>query len=69
MRAQERIFTENLAQPYILVSFEPHLINVYVVIVGSVIDGFEKAMQLAGGPSMDHQHKGYSHWFGWKALN
>jgi len=32
----------------------PHLVNMYVVEMGSVVDGFEEALELTRGTSMDH---------------
>lgn len=40
-----------------------HLVDVYVVVVRGVVDGFEEALKLARGSSMDHQDKCYSDWF------
>lgn len=41
----------------------PHLIDVYVVEVRRVVDGFEEALELAGGSSVDHQDEGDPHRF------
>lgn len=46
-----------------------HLINMYVVVVWGVVDGFEEALKLARGSSVDHQDKCYSHWLYWKTLS
>lgn len=32
-----------------------HLVDVYVVVVGGVVDGFEEALELAGRSSVDRQ--------------
>lgn len=48
--------------------FVAHLINMYIVVVRDVVDGFEEALKLARGSSVDHQDKRYLHWFEWKAL-
>lgn len=40
-----------------------HLIDVYVVEVRRVVDGFEEALELAGGSSVDHQDEGDPHRF------
>lgn len=45
-----------------------HLIDVYVVVVRRVVDGFEEALKLARGASVHHQDERYPHWFEWKAL-
>lgn len=39
---------------------KPHLIHVYVVVVGGVVDGFEEALKLAGRSPVHHQDKRYS---------
>lgn len=41
----------------------------YVVVVGDVVDGFEEALELARGSSVNHKDKCYPHWFGWKVLS
>lgn len=49
--------------------FVAHLIDVYVVVVRGVVDGFEEALELAGGSSMHHQNECYSHRLRRKALS
>lgn len=34
-----------------------HLVDVYVVVVRRVVDGFEEALELAGGSSVDGKDK------------
>lgn len=40
-----------------------HLVDMYIVEVGGVVDGFEETLELARGSSMNHQGKNYSYWF------
>lgn len=40
-----------------------HLIDVNVVVVRDVVDGFEEALKLAGGSTMNHEDKRYPDWF------
>lgn len=35
-----------------------HLVHVDVVVVGGVVDGLEEPLELAGGPTVHHQHEG-----------
>lgn len=50
-------------------AFATHLIDVYVVVVRGVVDGFEEALKLAGGSTMHHQNERYSHRLRRKALS
>lgn len=40
-----------------------HQVHVDVVVVRGVVDGFEEAVKLARGSSVDHQDERYSDWF------
>lgn len=53
---------------FINVGFAAHLIDVDVVVVGGVVDGFEEALELARRSSVNHQDEGDSHRVGRDAL-
>lgn len=40
-----------------LLGASAHLVDVYVVVVRRVVDGFEEALELAGGSSVDGEDK------------